>query len=891
MALVRGTRLGPYEIIAPLGVGGMGEVYRARDTSLARDVAVKVLPDTFAKDPERLARFKREAQTLAALSHANIAIIYSFEASNGVQTLVMELVEGPTLADRIARGPIPLLEALRIAQQMTEALEAAHEHGIVHRDLKPANIKVRPDGTVKVLDFGLAKAIAPEAASAVSLSLTNSSPLGTRLGVVLGTASYMAPEQARGHPVDKRADIWAFGAVLFEMLTARPAFPGVDVSEIIAAVIKSDIAWNLLPETTPSKLRGLLRRCLAKDPRQRIRDIGDVRIEVEELLSAPHGEPPAGSRSPIRQWVPWALATITAALALSLGFAYLRPQSPAAPAYRSAIILPTAASAAGTVPVPPARFSLSADGRRLAFVALSSSGVTQLWVQRLDADSGEPLAGTEGAAAPFWSPDSRFIGFYAGASLKKIDTAGGPPLTLAPTTGNAGATWNRDNTILFSTTGRGSVIRRISGNGGAVTAATSLDQARGETQHWNPSFLPDGRHFLYLAVGSTSGGPNDPNGIYVAALDATVRKLLIPGGSNARYAQGYLFYLREQTLMAQPFDVNRLELVGDPTVLAQGIATGGLSGRTGAFSVSDSSVVAYQRGPAVDVSQLVWLDRTGKQLSVVSDQNDYGDLELSPDGALASISRFDPRTRTRDLWLLDLRRTNSRPFTLDPADEFASVWSPDGSRIVFNSARKGNFDLYLKTVSGDSEEVLATEGLEETPWSWSRDGRFILYSRATAATGESLWVLPLVGHGKPTPVVETPSRVRAAQFSPDGRWIAYVSDERGRNEVYVASFPRSGGKWQVSTDGGDWPRWHPEGTELFYLAPGNRLMAAMVNRRANGFDVNAARLLFETPARSNRRSPYDVSADGQQFLFNLIVGEIALQPIHLVVNWPSLVTR
>ena len=912
MSVTPGIRLGPYEVLSLLGAGGMGEVYRARDTRLQRDVALKVLPADFAEDPERLARLRREAQVLASLNHPSIAGIYGLEEANpstgsgqaAVYALVLELVEGPTLAERIARGPIPLDEALPVARQVADALEAAHEQRIIHRDLKPANIKVRTDGTVKVLDFGLAKLVGPpEGGHSVhpgslddrsvrlqpdlTASPTMTSPAMTRMGVILGTAAYMSPEQARGRVVDKRADIWAFGCVLFEMLAGRRAFDGQDVTDFIVAVMTKEPEWAALPPSTPARIVELLRRCLKKDPRERLRDIGDARIEIDTVRAAPSAEPVVAipAHASRRERVAWAVAASAVMAALVVGaMGYVRSIPTDTRVYRSSL-LPPAGMSLG--PFPFSRFSLSPDGRTLAFVAGPAGGVSQLWVQPLDGPSAQMLTGTEGAVMPFWSSDSRFIGFYAGGKLKTIDAAGAPPLTLTDTTGQPGATWNRDNVILFSSTG--SVIRRVSASGGSVSPATTLDASNGETQHWSPFFLPDGRHFLYLAVGSKGGGPNEPNGIYVAALDSTERKLLVPGGSNIKYAQGHLVFLRDQTLLAQPFDVERLELTGDPAPIAEQVATGGLSGRLGAFTVSEDGVLAYQSGFATDVSQLVWFDRTGKQLSVLGERaEDYGDLELSPDGRRATVSLFDSAVKNRDIWIFDVARGIRTRFTFDQAEENQAIWSPDGSDVIFNSNRAGNSDVYRKASNGaGSEEVIQADSISLFPLSWSRDGRFVLYSRLNSGLTNDLWVRPLDGDRKPFPFLQTPFNEYPAAFSPDGRWIAYASNESGRSEVYVMPFPGPGGKWQVSTAGGSYPRWRRDGAELFYLAADNRLMAATVNGQGSGFEVGAVRPLFATRARTARRYMYDVSADGQRFLINTLVEEAALEPITLVVNWTA----
>ena len=903
--LTLGRRVGPYEIVAPLGAGAMGEVYRAHDTTLNRDVALKVLPELFAVDADRLARFTREAHVLASLNHPNIATIYGLEESNGTQALVLELVEGPTLADRIARGPLALDEALTIARQIADALEAAHEKGIIHRDLKPANIKIAGNGVVKVLDFGLAKVWdgAPQSDLAGSQRL-NATDSGER--TILGTPAYMSPEQARGKPLDKRTDIWSFGCVLHEMLTGRQAFAGETVSDTIAAILEREPEWKALPDTTPVSVRQLLKRCFEKDPRRRVRDIGDARIELDDALAGRAIGAPVARRAG-RERVAWiASALVTVAAALAVGTVLFPQRAPAdTRAYRSSILpSPGASRPAGLL--PSSRFALSPDGRRLAFVGTDAGGVTGLWVQSLDEPAGQPLAGTEGALMPFWSPDSRFIGFVARGKVKKIDATGGPPLILAEHTGggNAGATWNRDGVILLSGPSLGNPIRRVSALGGAPSPVTTLNADAGETVHDFPFFLPDGRHFLYLAVGSKTGGSVNPNGIYVTALDSNERKLLVPGGSNAKYAEGHLLFLREQTLMAQPFDVERLELTGAAVPIADDVAIGGLTGISGGYSVSETGVLAYQTGqvvvggPADTSTQLVWFDRSGRAIGALGDQADYGDLELASDGKRAAVSLSDRARRTRDIWLVDLARGLRTRFTFDPAYERSSVWSPDGNRVVFNSNRKGSMDLYQKASSGSgAEEELLIDSRDKSPTDWSPDGRFILFEvSATGATAD-LWVLPLFGDRKPFPFLQTPFDEVSGRFSADGRWIVYASDESGRSEVYVAPFPGQGetpgSKWQISTTGGAQPRWRNDGKEIFYLAPDKRLMAVAVNGQGSAFERGAVRSLFDTraPLTINPRSAYDVSPDGQRFLVNTLVDEDAAAPITLVVNWPALLKK
>jgi Tol biopolymer transport system component len=893
--LKAGMRVGSYEVLSELGAGSMGEVYRARDTRLGRDVAIKVLPALFLSDPERRARFDREARLLASLNHPHIAAIYGVERAGAALALVLELVEGPTLTDRIAHGPLQLEQALPLAQQIAEALEAAHEKGIVHRDLKPANIKITPAGVVKVLDFGIAKVSAADGSRPDLSQLPSITATMPREGVILGTAAYMSPEQARGHPVDRRTDIWAFGCVLYEMLTGRRAFPGETLSDTIAAVLEREPDLRALPERTPVTVRRLLHHCLEKDPRRRLHDIADARIELE-LPSPVEGVP-----SKARERFAWSLAavsTMVLVVTLVVGTVlYFRRPATDTGTYRSSI-LPAPGVTLTTRFAPNARFALSPDGRRLVFTGVDAGGVSRLWVQTLDGGSARPLSGTDDAMAPFWSPDSRFIGFSDAEKIKRIDAAGGPPLTLTDNPlSSSGAAWSRDGVVLFATFAAGSPIRRISASGGAPSPATTLDVGNGETRHAFPFFLPDGRHFLYLAVGSKTGGPNSPSGIYVTALDSKERKLLVPGGSNAIYAQGHLFFLREQTLLAQPFDVERLELTADPVPIAEHVTIGGQTGMAGGFTASETGLLAYQTGPAEvggqgNVStQPVWFDRSGKRIGVLGDPAGYGDLELAPDGRRAAVSVFDPARRARHIWLFDIARALRTRFTFGSGDELASIWSPDGNRVVFNARRKGPLDLYQRASNGvGPEEELLADGLDKVPLDWSPDGRFVLFAVLAPKTGSDLWLLPLFGDRKPFPFLQTQFSEGPARFSPNGRWIAYGSSESGRFEVFVVPFPGPGGKWQISVAGGILPRWRRDGKELYYLAPDNKLMAAAVNGEGSAFEVGAVRSLFDTRPGGPPRFVYDVSPDGQRFLVNTLVEEAAA-PITLVVNWPALLKK
>jgi serine/threonine protein kinase/Tol biopolymer transport system component len=903
LALNPGTRLGPYEIVAPLGAGGMGEVYRATDTNLKRQVAIKVLPASVAADPDRLARFQREAEILAALNHPNIAHIHGLEKSDGTVALVMELVEGPTLADRIARGSIPLDEALPIGKQIAEALEGAHEQGIIHRDLKPANIKIRQDGVVKVLDFGLAKAMdqaagsTPNAAGDLTRSPTITSPaMMTGIGALLGTAAYMSPEQARGTPVDKRADLWAFGVVLFEMLTGKRLFEGATISDTLASVLKTDPDWTALPEQLPASIRRLLRRCLEKDRKRRIADAADARLEIDEALTAANTDAPApsedvstaGSRGRTR--VAWSVAAVFAAAALGLG-ALLSVQRapPDPPVFRSTVLMDENLSAS-----PPShRFALSPDGRRLAYIASDANGRTSLWVRALDGVVGQSLAGTNGARAPFWSPDSRYIAFYADDKLKKVEATGGSPIAIcatgdyAPNRPRSPGSWNRDDVIVFPAQDASS-LSRVAAAGGTPTSVTTLDSSAGETQHLFPFFLPDGRHFLYVAFNDVV-----TLAVYVGSLDSPQRLRVMDAASNAQYAAGSLIFARGGTLMAQPFTLATSTLGGEPVPIGERVAMNISVVRAGAFSVSETGVLVYQDDSGARNSALMWSDRAGRRTPALDERASYRDVTLSPDDTQASVSIRDDRVQTGDIWIVNLTRRIKARFTFDPLDEFAGIWSSDGIDIVFNSRRKGHLDLYRKSVSGPgAEDVLLADQVDKTPTSWSPNRRFILYTISSQRSGYDIWVLPLTGDRKPFPFAATTYAEQWGQFSPDGNWVAYMSDESGHSEVYVTPFPGPGGKLPISESGGSYPRWRRNGKELFFQSLDNRLMAATLNVGTVRVDVEGVRPLFEAHAPEGApRNFYDVSSDGERFLFTVPDAQTTATPLTLVTNWPALLKK
>jgi Tol biopolymer transport system component len=899
MMIAAGTKLGPYEVTGAIGAGGMGEVYRARDSKLDRNVAIKVLPEAFARDAERMARFQREAKVLASLNHPNIATIHGLEDSGDTHALVMELVEGPTLADRIKSGPIPIDEALPIAKQICDALEYAHERGIIHRDLKPANVKVTNDDAVKVLDFGLAKALEGDPSSFDISTSPTISRMATMQGVLLGTAAYMSPEQAKAKTVDRRADIWAFGCVLYEMLTGKQAFTGETVTDTLASIIKEEPDLANLPAATQMRVRVLLQRCLQKDPKQRLRDIGDARISLDETLSgAPEATPGFAARMPVwRRLLPWALFGTTAIT--SAVFAWAPWRTVTTPAHaeliRFQISLPEKVNMVVT-----GAFALSPDGRQLAFAATGSDGVQRLWVRSLDSLEARPLLGSESTGALplfIWSPDSRFIAFETSGKLKKIAISGGPAESICNLSGDAvGGSWNRDGVIIFGQVGGG--LMRVSAGGGSASALTTLDPSRKELRHAFPSFLPDGRRFIYLRSGTAEN-----SGIYAASLDGSRQeqnlKLLVATTFGAAYVPsgdpdlGQLLYVRDGALMAQSFDARRMELAGDAVTLAEGIGTY-LS--FGFFSASTSGALVYRTSGGNAQQQLTWYDGQGKALRTAAAPGDLvRNINLSPDGVHAAVSFYGIGGQSV-VWLLDFSRGTSTRFTFGSCVATAAVWSPDGSRIIFASSREGNLDLYQKLASGARDEELLLQSSENKyPTSCSRDGRFLLYYAIDPKSKADLWVLPLSGDKKPFPFLRTEFNEQYGRFSPDGRWVAYSSDESGRDEIYVRSFsPDSGGtasvaggKWLISNDGGTLPRWRGDGRELYYLAPDGKLMSVEISANPV-FQAGVPRVLFQMPPTVSATSPrWDVTADGKRFILPAPTAQSTQAPFTVVLNWQS----
>jgi serine/threonine protein kinase/Tol biopolymer transport system component len=907
VALSSGSRLGAYEILSPLGAGGMGEVYRAKDLRLNRQVALKVLPSAVASDPERLARFEREAQVLAALNHPHIAAIYGVEDSGGTPALVMELVEGETLAERIVRGAIPQAEALRLANQIAEALETAHEQGIIHRDLKPANIKVRPDDTIKVLDFGLAKALEPVSGSSVSAaSLTNSptitSPVQmTGIGVLLGTAGYMSPEQARGRPADKRSDIWAFGCVLYEMLAGMPPFNAGDVSGTLAFVITKEPDWSALPSSTMPAIRRLLHRCLEKDPKRRLQAIGDARLEIDESLSA--AIPPldqSASSAPTavvvrgRSWVAWSIA---GALAIALGIVTWRHTTePPSQRRRAHLTVPS-------LPETPALFHAISPDARLVVLRYPDG----LMIRSIESGEARILTGTQGARAPFWSPDSRHVGFtsFTNRTLNIVPAAGGAPQTVCPdVSSGAAGTWGPDGTILFSSSGK---LMRVAASGGPCT---ELSHATDEGEPSYPVFLPDGDHFVYVR----HARDERKSEIFVGSLNDPAGRRLLREASAAVFApaetgsnRGWLLFVRpsERLLMAQAFDSQSLQLTGDPVIVAKNVGFSANGGQPD-VSVATDGTILYQANSETE-RQLVWYDRTGAErargpLTGIP----AGWMALSPDGRRVAFQRTDPAAPNVPGFLIaEIDRARESRVAL-PTGGRAIVWAPDNDRVAFSEpgSAPGSAAIVIASAAGAPPKTIAQvesrviQGIADVS-DWSRDGTSIVYTLVSPETGADIWLLPAssaAGTATPLALLRSTANESAGQISPDGKWLAYFSDEAGQGQVYLRRFEAAGrlsaAKWQVSNGArGIEPRWRGDSKELFYIemaggARQGKVMAVPISSEAE--PIGTPTPLFDirtsSGAPQENRFVYAPAPDGQRFLVNVFASR--LQPsLEIIFNW------
>jgi eukaryotic-like serine/threonine-protein kinase len=868
MALAPGTRLGPYEITAQIGVGGMGEVWCATDTHLGRQVAIKIIPDAFAHHPERLARFEREAKTLASLNHPNIAQIYGLEKTDSIRALVMELVEGPTLADRIAQGPIPFDEALPIVKQIAEALQAAHEQGIIHRDLKPANVKVRPDGTVKVLDFGLAKTIASEAQTDLANSPTVTA-MATRAGVLLGTAAYMSPEQTRGKTVDKRTDIWAFGCVLYEMLTGTRAFDAEDVSQALAAVLRDEPDWTALPADLSLSMRTLIKRCLDKDPTRRVRDIAIARYVLDEpavvALSASDGVPAlpisGGSRTSAKRRIAPHAAVALLASAVVGSAVWLVDRSFVLSPPVSRFVISLQGATALTVNGVDRGLAITPDGSRIIYVGNNG---TQLFGRPLDASEPVAIYKADYLRGPFVSPDGQWVGFIqSNSTLQKVATSGGPAIMLARLDGvPRGATWAADHTIVFATTDPTTGLLRIPDGGGAPMVLTRPDGAQGEVDHLWPEMLPGGRAVLFTITAPTAR--LDVAQVAVLNLESGTRKVLVRGGSHAHYvSSGHLVYAAAGSLMAVGFDATRLETRGTPVpvVIAHLMTT--VAGAVDAV-VAGNGTLAYASGASAVLNTLVWVDRQGRETAIAAPPRAYTYARIAPDGTRLALYSPD---QDNDIWLWDFARPGLTRTQTAPGNDVYPVWTPDGQRLIFASERAGRRNLFSQAADGPGiVEQLTDSPNAQNPTAITPDGTRLLFTETAPKTGEDVMQLQLDGTHRVRPLVQTPFTERNGIVSPDGRWLAYEANDSGQLEIYVRPFPAvNGGTWRVSTDGGMSPVWAGGGQELFYVAGSGALMRVSVERSPTWVSTVPAKLIEEGYVMGGVRN-YDISPDGQRFL-------------------------
>jgi serine/threonine protein kinase len=881
MPIAPGTHIGPYEVTTPLGEGGMGVVFRARDTRLLRDVALKLLPEHFADDPERLSRFQREAQVLASLNHPNIAQIYGFEHVGSVGCIVMELVEGDTLAERLKNGPLKPDEAIEIAKQIANALGAAHDRGIVHRDLKPANIKLTPNGTVKILDFGLAKALGSSPSDS-ELSSLPTKVSGSMAGAIVGTMGYMSPEQARGREVDARTDIWAFGCVVYEMLTGRQAFGGETATDMLAKVVTGEADLTLLPPETPSSIRLLLQATLNKNSQQRLQHIGDMHLFLDPKFfpSAAASTSPTSARLGNRAKLLVAALTVLLIAALIPAVLYFRASEPNAPEMQFEL----GQSTTGVVFISP-------DGQRLAYVAQPGEDNRAIWVRPIGSQTSQRLTGTDNAnTGILWSPDSRYLSFTADSKLKKVDvTGGGSVQVLGDVVGSVrGITWSRAGVILFSKDAPNNAendneILQVSDTGGPIRPLVTLDPERKEQVHSMPAFLPDGNHFLYV-TGSTVP---ENSGIYLGSLDSKTRTRLMPLGnrtSGLAYAPPGYILVSGETLTAHRFDAGSLTLQGQPMTIAEGI--------DGYFSVSNTGLLFYRKAAnAPPTRHLIWYDRGGRQAGQVGGTANYGNVEISPDGSRVAVDILTGSNR--DIWVIDIARAVPSRITFDAAIDWTPSWSSDGSRLMFGSSRAGTH-IYQKSSSGvGSEELVFNSDRVEIPVHWSPNGRYVVFSRPKGSTNTlpyDTWTLDVM-EKKATAFNESPFDKLHARISPDGRWLAYATNDSGMYQIVVQSFPDpNGGKWQITAQGGVEPKWRRDGRELYYLALDRKLMAVPI-KTDRTFAAGTPEPLFETELALNRNQPsrdrrYDVAADGR-FLIVTTVGTTGPAPVTAVVNWTS----
>jgi len=908
-----GKTISHYKILQKLGEGGMGVVYKAEDTKLKRKVALKFLPHHVNVTAEEKARFLQEAQAAATLNHPNVCTIYDIQEHDQQQFIVMEYVDGQTLRDK--GGSVSFKQAIDIGIQVADGLAAAHEKGIVHRDIKPENIMVRKDGIVQIMDFGLAK-------------LRGNVSRLTKEGSTVGTVGYMSPEQVQGLDADHRSDVFSLGVVLYELLTGQLPFKGVHETALMYEIVNVDPApmSSIKPEID-SQLDAIVLECLEKDPNERAQSAKQISIDLKRYKresSKQHVTRITAAR-PVQQLqtsnervqdtsameseklsfvdrLPWYMsAVLFACLAAFIVFYFLRG-SPEQQVVRSYILPPDRFSfATQSADAGDGELALSPDGTMLAFVGADSSGKTYLMVRPLNSLDSRELPSTESAYYPFWSPDNRYIGFFQSGKLKKIEATGGPPVTICDALDARGGSWNQDGVIIFSPTAYGPLYQ-VSAAGGNPSIITAFDTTRHERSHRWPSFLPDGKHFLFFARASFGGVEREEDALGIGSLDGKVNKRLMPAKSNVEYASGSLVYLREKTLMAQPFNPSSLELTGDPTPVAEPVEYD-LNYNRVVLTTSHNGILIYQASTVQTGFQLEWYSRDGKSLGSVASPADYGNAFLSPDGQKIAFDVYDSQSRNRDIWLYEISRGIKTRFTFDPSVDEIPIWSPDGARIVFHSDRRGHYDLFQKTTSGaGAEEILLESPDQKFPLDWSSDGRFILYTTNDPKTRQDLWILPLLGNRKPIPFLRTEFDEDLAQLSPDMRWIAYRSNESGDWELYVRPFlgldekiaTDQSRKWQISTNGlssvsqNRW--WSRDGRQIFYFSNDNKMMSVDVKANGSSFEIGAVKPLFGMDAKG-LVSYLDIASDAQTFLMAVGVGGRLNLPLTVVTNWDKELKR
>lgn len=889
MALNAGERLGPYEVVSPVGAGGMGEVYRGLDTRLDRTVAIKVLSSSLSNSAELKLRFEREAKAISSLNHPNICALYDVGLENGTDFLIMEFIEGETLAEVLKRGPLPLDKAMRVAMEIVDALEKAHRSGIVHRDLKPGNIMLTKQGA-KLMDFGLAKPVsvlsatpAATASPVFSAALTRSSPASplTSVGSIVGTVQYMSPEQIEGRESDARSDIFAFGLVLYEMIGGRRAFDGKTQASIVASILALDPApLATVQPATPSALNTVVHHCLAKDPDDRFQTAHDLKLQLE-MVSGLHLPPVTATVAPAKSklWV-WSVAAVMALVAIGAGAWAWKLANAPVKVIRGSFLPP----ASGTY----STFSLaqvSPDGRYVVYAA-SVNGVTQLWLQSLESEVPQPMTGTDGATYPFWSPDSRSVGFFAGNRLKRAEVAGGPAQTICDVVDGRGGSWSQNGTIIFGS--RLTAIMKVSSAGGQPAPVTELDRKKSHGTHRWPWFLPDGKSFLFMT--GITGNDNPRNELYLGSLDSKESRMIVAASSNVVYASGHLLYRREGSLMAHPFDPDKKVLTGDAVPIVEQLRFDpGTS--VGNFSASTNGVLLFQHGMgSTGAQQLTWFDMTGKKTGTALDPATAYSFRLSPDNKRAAVSIVDGAGNV-DVWIYDLLRSVKSRLTFDPTRDYEPVWLPDGKKVLYSSEREdARGQIWMKNADGSGEEecFMKSDGYD-LPDHVSPDGKYLVFTRRSGTTAD-LWLIPLAGERKPVAYLQTSFNEFSGNVSPNNQWIAYTSDESGRFEIYVSTFPHAGGKWQISNGGGREPMWSPNGKELFYISLDNDLMSTSVTAAASSIQPGVPRKLFPSSPAPGRKT-YAIGNNGQLMVNGFVNEKSASQPLSFTINWPATVRR